>query len=33
MWYKYSGKKRMPVVNFLSNKKDYVGTVLGEENE
>ena len=28
-----SGKKRMPVVNFLSNKKDYVGTVLGEENE
>ena len=28
-----SGKKRMPVVNFLSNKKDYVGTILGEENE
>ena len=28
-----SGKKRMPVANFLSNKKDYVGTVLGEENE
>lgn len=28
-----SGKKRMPVTNFLSNKKDYVGTVLGEENE
>lgn len=28
-----SGKKRMPVVNFLLNKKDYVGTVLGEENE
>ena len=28
-----SGKKRMPVSNFLSNKKDYVGTVLGEENE
>lgn len=28
-----SGKKRMSVVNFLSNKKDYVGTVLGEENE
>ena len=28
-----SGKKRMLVVNFLSNKKDYVGTVLGEENE
>ena len=28
-----SGKRRMPVVNFLSNKKDYVGTVLGEENE
>ena len=28
-----SGKKRMPVVNFVSNKKDYVGTVLGEENE
>ena len=28
-----SGKKRMPVVSFLSNKKDYVGTVLGEENE
>ena len=28
-----SGKKRMPVVNFLSNKKDYVGTVLGEKNE
>lgn len=28
-----SGKNRMPVVNFLSNKKDYVGTILGEENE
>ena len=28
-----SGKKRMPVVNFLSNKRDYVGTILGEENE
>jgi len=28
-----SGKKRMPVVNFLSNKKDYVGTILGENNE
>ena len=28
-----SGKKRMPVVNFLSNKKDYVGTILGEINE
>ena len=28
-----SGKKRMPVVNFLSNKKDSVGTILGEENE
>ena len=28
-----SGKKRMPVVNFLSNKKDYVGIILGEENE
>ena len=28
-----SGKKRTPVVNFLSNKKDYVGTILGEENE
>ena len=28
-----SGKKRMPVVNLLSNKKDYVGTILGEENE
>ena len=28
-----SGKKRMPVVNFLSNKKDYVGTIFGEENE
>ena len=28
-----SGKKRMPVVNFLSNKKDYVGTILGGINE
>ena len=28
-----SGKKRMPVVNFLSNKKDYVGTILGKNNE
>ena len=28
-----SGKKRIPVVNFLSNKKDYVGTILGEINE
>lgn len=28
-----AGKKRMPVVNFLSNKKDYVGTKLGEINE
>ena len=28
-----SGKKRMPVVNFLSNKRDYVGIILGEENE
>ena len=30
---KISGKKRMPVVNFLSNKKDYVGTILGGINE
>ena len=28
-----SGKKRTPVVNFLSNKKDYVGTILGGINE
>ena len=28
-----SGKKRMPVVNFLSNKKDDVGTILGGINE
>ena len=28
-----SGKKRMPVINFLSNKKDYVGSILGEINE
>ena len=28
-----SGKKRMPVVNFLSNKKDYVGAILGGINE
>lgn len=28
-----SGKKRMPGVNFLSNKKDYVGTILGGINE
>lgn len=28
-----SGKKRIPVVNFLSNKKDYVGTILGGINE
>ena len=28
-----SGKKCMPVVNFLSNKKDYVGTILGGINE
>ena len=28
-----SGKKRMPVVNFLSNKKNYVGTILGGINE
>ena len=28
-----SGKKRMPVVNFLLNKKDYVGTILGGINE
>lgn len=28
-----SGKKRMPVVNFLSNKKDYVGIILGGINE
>ena len=28
-----SGKKRKPVVNFLSNKKDYVGTILGGINE
>ena len=28
-----SGKKRMPVVNFLSNKKDYVGTIFGGINE
>lgn len=28
-----SGKKRMPVVNFLSNKKDYIGTILGGINE
>ena len=28
-----SGKKRMPVTNFLSNKKNYVGIILGEINE
>ena len=28
-----SGKKRMPVTNFLSNKKNYVGVTLGEINE
>ena len=28
-----SGKKRMPVTNFLSNKKNYVGITLGEINE
>ena len=28
-----SGKKRMTGVNFLSNKKDYVGTILGGINE
>lgn len=28
-----AGKNRMTVKNFLSNKKDYVGTVLGELND
>ena len=28
-----AGKKRMPVVNFLSNKKDWVGIKLGELND
>lgn len=28
-----AGKKRMPVVNFLSNMKDYVGIILGDNND
>ena len=28
-----AGKKRMPVVNFLSNMKDYVGITFGDNND